>query len=343
MDSMILAGDIGGSTVRLALCEGRARDRLPPKVARVYEIPDALRHPLGFREILQRFCAETGGCRDVTRVCIGAAGPLRDDQSIAITNLSWVLEPQAIAAMFDSSPAVCLLNDLVAYGWGIATLSSDSFETIQSGDRTARGSQALIGIGTGLGMCHLHWDGERHVPIPAQGGHMDFAPRNLRQTQFLRRMLEESAPGRPISWEQVVSGMGFRTLLDALKHDHDDVASRQLLVECGDERHVGRMIQEAAEAPTPVPLARDIMHTFVDLCGAVAANLALMTIARGGVFLTGGIALKTRKWLREELRFHRAFCTHGRFANDLTQTPVHIVLDPLTAVKGAWLRAESLG
>jgi glucokinase len=68
--------------------------------------------------------------------------------------------------------------------------------------------------------------------------------------------------------------------------------------------------------------------------GAAAGNLALTSLAIGGVFVGGGIAPKLLPLLREG-GFIRAFTAKGRLSPLLESMPVSVVLDDRTALWGA--------
>ena len=66
--------------------------------------------------------------------------------------------------------------------------------TLHTGDASSVGHRGLISAGTGLGECLLIWDPilRRHLPIPSEGGHCDFAARNdteIALLNYLRRKL----------------------------------------------------------------------------------------------------------------------------------------------------------
>ena len=82
------------------------------------------------------------------------------------------------------------------------------------------------------------------------------------------------------------------------------------------------------------PLAVAALDLFVSVYGAFAGNLALATLARGGVYIAGGIARKIAAKLNDG-GFMRAFVDKGRFADLLRRYPVHIVTDPKVGLKGA--------
>ena len=70
-----------------------------------------------------------------------------------------------------------------------------------------------------------------------------------------------------------------------------------------------------------------------------AGNLALRTLATGGVFLGGGIAPKILSWLRSP-SFLAAFDAKGRMRGLLEGMPVRVVMNDRCALLGAALLAE---
>jgi glucokinase len=68
--------------------------------------------------------------------------------------------------------------------------------------------------------------------------------------------------------------------------------------------------------------------------GAEAGNLALRSLARGGIYLCGGIAPKIRRKLVDGT-FMKAFIDKGRMQDFLQSIPVRIVLNDQTALLGA--------
>ena len=71
------------------------------------------------------------------------------------------------------------------------------------------------------------------------------------------------------------------------------------------------------------------MELFVSLYGALAGNLALQYLSKGGVYLGGGIAPKIVPLLQEE-GFMQVFLTKGGFEKYLSEIPVKVVMDELT-------------
>ena len=64
--------------------------------------------------------------------------------------------------------------------------------------------------------------------------------------------------------------------------------------------------------------------------------MALATLARGGVYIAGGIAREIEHKLGDG-RFVRAFTGKGRFGDLLRRHPLQIVTDSRVGLKGALL------
>jgi glucokinase len=72
--------------------------------------------------------------------------------------------------------------------------------------------------------------------------------------------------------------------------------------------------------------------------GAEAGNFALKTLARGGMWVAGGIAVKIRKKM-EDGAFFKAFCEKEKFAAMLAEIPVRMVLNEEAPLIGAMSQA----
>ena len=76
------------------------------------------------------------------------------------------------------------------------------------------------------------------------------------------------------------------------------------------------------------------MELFCKLYGAEAGNLALKTLATGGVFVAGGIAPRMVDFMTDGT-FRQAFIDKGRMRVLLEQMPVQLVLDTEAGLLGA--------
>ncbi|HEX7124294.1 MAG TPA: glucokinase, partial [Thermodesulfobacteriota bacterium] len=197
------------------------------------------------------------------------------------------------------------------------------------GVRGAGGNQAIIAAGTGLGETGLYWDGSKHHPFATEGGHADFAPRDELEIELLRYLLRELDR---VSVERVVSGPGLYRIYRFLR-DTGRGEEPVWLAEALRRGDPPRVVSEAALAGRS-GLCAQALDLFVSLYGAEAGNLALKTMATGGVFVAGGIAPRIVEKLKDG-RFMEAFVAKGRLESILAAIPVRVILNDTAALLGA--------
>jgi glucokinase len=254
------------------------------------------------------------------------------------TNLPWVLEGQALASRF-GIPTVEIVNDLVALGHGLPLLEASELETLHEGTEDARGNALLVAVGTGLGVALLIREGPGLRPLPSEAGHMDLAARDETEARIVARLAERF--GGHVSIERVVSGRGLRNLYETLRSLGVAPESPEVraALEAGDAGGTGAAIHRAATAGDP--LARATFDRFLPWLGATVGNLALASLATGGITLGGGIAPKILDELRRPA-FLEALRSKGRFREFLERVPLRVILAAETGLWGAAaLAAES--
>ena len=325
---MILAGDVGGTKVHLALYQfegGRLQhvtdERFP---ARDYD---------GLEAVVRAFFAKHDH-PEVTSACFGVPGPVRNGR-LRLTNLPWLLDARELSRSL-AIDHIFLINDLEANGYGIPELSSDQVYTLSSGDPSAVGNRGLISAGTGLGEAILMWNGSLHIPVASEGGHCDFAPRNDTEVKLLT-YLQKIVGGR-VSYERVVSGLGLKNVYTFLRDEQGLPESPELRDRMAQE-DPNAVIGELGESGKD-ELCTRTLDIFVSVYGAEAGNLALKVFATGGMFIGGGIAPKVLDKMRDGAFMH-AFTDKGRLSDLLVQTPVHIILESRAALMGAAAYAEA--
>jgi len=325
---MILAGDIGGTKVHLALysfVDGWLKTvREQRFAAQEFATLDA---------VVESFLG-TMEHEEIIAACFGCPGPVRDGR-LKLTNLPWTLDAHVLVRSL-AIEYIFLINDLEANGYGIQELAPDRVITLHEGDAAAFGHRGLIAAGTGLGEALLVWDGKYHRPIASEGGHCDFASRTDREIALLK-YLRHNLPGR-VSWERVVSGMGIQNIYAYLREveklDEPTWLRKRMTAE-----DPNAVIGECAEDGSS-DLCRETMQTFAAAYGAEAGNIALKVLALGGMYLGGGIAPKILKTLAHG-GFMQAFLDKGRLSPLMESIPVRVILDESCALLGAAAYAEA--
>ncbi|MFP4462276.1 MAG: glucokinase [Guyparkeria sp.] len=330
---MILAGDIGGTRARLALFapgEGRARvERTLPS-----------REYADFSVLLAAFLDHAGQPRtDLEAAAFGVAGPVvstAGDTRVRATNLPWTLSGASIREQLGGCP-VRLVNDLIAVGLGALASPLDRRVNLnpEAGDGATGGHAAVIAPGTGLGEALFFHDGERHHPMPSEGGHCDFAPNDTREDALLGYL--RGRLGGHVSYERILSGDGFSSLYAFARHAQlgrpAPNAERELAAADDPNARITAWAQEGADECAVIAC-----RLFARILGAEAGNLALKSLPTGGVFIAGGLVGHVLGFLREQTL--EGFLDKGRFATMLGRLPLWVVADDALGLAGARRLAE---
>ena len=111
---MILAGDIGGTSARLAYFE-RRNGRLSVVAERTYRS----REQASLESAIEKFITEQN--IKVQVACFGIAGPVRD-RKVTTPNLPWQIDAAVLERELGIAH-VSLLNDLEANAYGLSELA----------------------------------------------------------------------------------------------------------------------------------------------------------------------------------------------------------------------------
>jgi len=319
----LIAADVGGTGVTVALAELRGGR---PAILLRQRFPSA-----GFASLealLAEFLALPGArAGGIAAACFAVAGPVVDGRS-TLTNLRWRIDAAALSASL--GVPVRVLNDFCAAGLGLAVLEANDFATLQHGVPHEHGVRLVVGAGTGLGMAWLTRERGRYVARASEGGHVEFAPRDALQDELLVH-LRRSFPR--VSAERVISGPGLARIYDFLVRCKGMAPGTALAAALGTGGDVAATVaQYALEQRDTV--AQRALDLFVSAYGAYAGDMALATLAHGGVYIAGGIAPKLLPRL-EDGTFMRAFVDKGRYRDLLATLPVRVVVNPGAGLLGA--------
>ena len=322
---VVIGADVGGTTTKVALA--RFEGSIPRVLKRAF-YPS--RQYASLDLVIAQFLAEAEVAPHAGAIggaCFAVAGPVEQGRA-KLTNLSWRPDEMEIARVF-GFPRVRIINDFAAAGHGIAYLSGDDLLTLQAGEPVEHEARAVVGAGTGLGVATLDWDPGGWEVHASEGGHTDFAPIDAIQDQLLSYL--RSLFGR-VSYERVISGPGLPRIFEFLERSGSGVPTRALAaaIQAGDP---SRAIAEFALSKTD-DLAVRALDIFVSAYGAFAGNIALTTLAHGGVYVAGGIAPKIAEKLKDGT-FIGAFAAKGRFQKLLHAVPVHVVMNSHVGLYGA--------
>jgi glucokinase len=235
-------------------------------------------------------------------------------------------------------PRIALINDLVAHAEGINELRPKDVVTLHRGNEAKGGNRAIIAPGTGLGEAGLVFDPRAgdYRAFASEGGHSDFAPTDDRQIALMNFI--RARTGGRCSWEDVLSGPGLKHIYKFITSPgefHIDSAHP----DC--DAQPAEISEAALRSECPASVAStELLATFY---GAEAGNLALKTLATGGIYIGGGIASYILKFLKHP-RVREAFTRKGppSIQNVLSRIPIHVITSNDGALFGAAHYAQRL-
>ena len=326
-EDYVLAGDIGGTKTNLGIFSKGARRPL----LKAFETYSSSQYN-DMESIVESFLKKhpiTCYC-----ACLGIAGPVHHGRC-HVTNLPWEVKESRIKARFKFRH-VLLINDLTATAFAVPRLYKTELHCLNKGKPQKYANLALIAPGTGLGESIILFENNRHIPVPSEGGHVDFAPNNERDIELWRYL--KNIYGH-VSIERILTGQGLANI-------HSFLISSGYYNECNriskmmKSADPARVISEEAINGT-VKSCKAALHAFVSILGAAAGNLALTGMTTGGVYLGGGIPPKILPKL-QETTFLSAFTDKGRFKVLLEKMPVYVILNDKAALLGAAIKAFRL-
>lgn len=300
---MKLIGDIGGTKVLLALTDAAGT------ISQKHRLASAdFAH---FDDLVGEYLR--GQTVAIDGGCLAVAGPVSDDgRSAKITNLPWTIDAGVLEKRFGLGQ-LTLINDFAGVAAGVARLPPDQRVTLQAGAPAQAGVRLVIGAGTGLGMAILEGD----TILPSEGGHVGFAPTNDAEARLWSGLM--ALHGR-VTAERVISGPGLAAIhrvLTGAELAPADISERALAGE--------------RDALTTV-------EAFFAAYGSFAGDMAMAVMARGGVYLAGGVTQRLLPLLPRQ-RFLDAFNAKAEHAGLVRTFPVHVVTDPDIGLHGAYAKA----
>jgi len=311
----VLVADIGGTNARFALARA---DRPAPE-----PLPSV---PTGAHADFQAAAraalsapnpAALEPDRPLPRhAIIAVAGPVTGAE-IPLTNADWVIDPQAVLSDLGLETLI-VLNDFEAQALALPVLGSDDLLQIGSGQVLAHAPKVVLGPGTGLGVAAMVRANGRWLPIPGEGGHVEIGPvtaEDYRIWPHLDRL------GGRIGAEQILSGAGLVRLSQA-------IARAQGLAPCFEAPQ-----EIPAAAARGEPIASATLEAFARVLGRVAGDHALTFLARGGVYLAGGIPPRIEAHLTRS-GFRAAFEAKAPHAALMATIPTFLVRHPAPALAG---------
>lgn len=212
---------------------------------------------------------------------LALAGPIRGDE-VPLTNCDWVIRPKELMRVFGLDDVI-LVNDFEAQSLALPSLQATDLKVIGGIPMTQSGTKVVVGPGTGLGAAGMVQAGGIWVPVPGEGGHIDLGP--VTEEEFELWPHFEKEHGR-VSAEALLCGRGLVRLYNGVS------SWRGAEAKFKDPSEITSAVLSSSDV-----CADEALKIFCRLLGRVAGDLALAFMAKGGVYLAGGISQKVSEFL----------------------------------------------
>jgi len=310
-----IVADIGGTHARFALAQisgaGAKISRPASLLASDYTSPCAA--------AAAYLAAEPERPAKLDFAVFACAGPVQND-AVTLTNLDWSVDRAQIEHELGVTRGR-VINDLEAAVLAAPRLSPKDARHIGGPEAGQIGGViAVVGAGTGFNaaaLVRLH-DGGQTV-IVGEAGHAGFAPVGDLELDIAARL--EARFGH-VSVERVLSGPGILHIYQALA----------AIKGASEKATTPAEVSDLAAAHDP--LALHAQQIFCEALGSAAANLALTFGARGGVYITGGIAPNLIPILSAG-GFRARFEAKAPMEGYLQAIPTSVITQPYAALMGA--------
>ena len=243
---------------------------------------------------------------------LALAGPITGDVC-RISNLPWTVRKDDICKAF-ATPSVFFINDFMAQGY--ACLAPELLEIfdIQTGRAVAEAPIAVIGAGTGLGKALL-LPPEEHVRIAQPENHTPLAQSKKNADATRPETADTNTPEHLLQSSRLAKAAQSRVL--ASEGGHADFPfsvdehgfAEFLQTATGKKRLIGDMVISGSglghlfayltgkrlpdtDVPDAVSAHPEALDWFARFYGRACRNFALENLALGGVYITGGMALR---------------------------------------------------
>lgn len=307
--SMALVGDIGGTNCRFALASDGVLIRATIKAFATAAFPSlaqAAHHYLQGQGV------------SVERGCIAIAGPVADDR-VHLTNHPWQFSIEQTRLELGLQQ-LRIINDFQAIGLALPHLQPSQLEQIGGGTPVAGQPKVALGPGTGYGATHVIEVAGESIALPTEGGHVSIAPSTTQELKLCQWLLEHDAQ---VTCEHLLSGPGLETIYRAL-------AEWQGRIDAG--KTAAEIQHGAVDASDSLCL--EALALFCELLGTAARDQALSCLARGGVYIAGGIVQRFIPFLCSS-NFRRRFEFSPTMHAVLEPIPVYVITEAFPGLVGA--------
>ncbi len=314
----VLVADVGGTNCRFAIVSDSNAQAIRFETARTANYPD-------MSAAISDCVLKNTSLLPRTAI-LAVAGPVTGDK-VPLTNAQWVIEPLKMIEDLGLEEVI-VLNDFEAQALALPSLDDKDVKQVGGGTIKPFHTKFVLGPGTGLGAAPMVYAASTWIPVPSEGGHMELGPVTLEDYRIWQEL---DRHGQRISAEHVISGTGLPRLAHA-------VATVE-----GATRSFEKAADVTGAADAGDEIALKVMKVYARAIGRFAGDCGLSVLARGGVYIAGGVTKHVAKYLQDG-SFREAFETKTPHEKLMQSIPTLIVTHPNPALEGlaAFARARSL-
>ena len=295
-----MVGDIGGTNARFALVAPGKSELMSIKTLQCTKFETV-------QEAINSYISSINDA-EIVSACIASAGTTHLD-IFKPANNDWVINKSNVSSALNDIQ-VNWINDFSAQALATTTLKSNDVIVINKGTVQPERVRLVIGPGTGLGTCGLINSSNGWVPLPAQGGHSDFAPNSSLEIEIWTLLQKQFGH---VAVERILSGPGIVNLYKALCQ----INEKEVLFNSPSE------ITSAAIKVNPDSMSKETLHLFCRIFGSVTGSIALSTGCLGGIYITSDLVRNFLDFFIDS-DFLKSFEDKGRLKYYMTDIPIFI-------------------
>ena len=295
-----MVGDIGGTNARFALVAPGKSELMSIKTLQCTKFETV-------QEAINSYISSINDA-EIVSACIASAGTTHLD-IFKPANNDWVINKSNVSSALNDIQ-VNWINDFSAQALATTTLKSNDVIVINQGAVQPERVRLVIGPGTGLGTCGLINSSNGWVPLPAQGGHSDFAPNSSLEIEIWTLLQKQFGH---VAVERILSGPGIVNLYKALCQ----INEKEVLFNSPSE------ITSAAIKVNPDSMSKETLHLFCRIFGSVTGTIALSTGCLGGIYITSDLVRNFLDFFIDS-DFLKSFEDKGRLKYYMTDIPIFI-------------------
>jgi glucokinase len=295
-----LVGDIGGTNARFALVAPGKSELMSIKTLQCTKFETV-------QEAINSYISSINDA-EIVSACIASAGTTHLD-IFKPANNDWVINKSNVSSALNDIQ-VNWINDFSAQALATTTLKDNDVIVINQGAIQPERVRLVIGPGTGLGTCGLINSSSGWIPLPAQGGHSDFAPNSSLEIEIWTLLQKQFGH---VAVERILSGPGIVNLYKALCQ----INGKEALFNSPSE------ITSAAIKVNPDSMSKETLHLFCQIFGSVTGTIALSTGCLGGIYITSDLVRNFLEFFIDS-DFLKSFEDKGRLKYYMTDIPIFI-------------------